>query len=67
MVDRGLSEVELREMLEHASHVRPDVVPGRWIVAARHKKKRWEAIVEPDEAGQLLVVVTAYPVVRDVK
>ena len=28
----------------------------------RHGGRPWEAIVEPDEMRQLLVVITAYPV-----
>src|ERR1700693_4062096 len=42
--------------------LRPDVVPGRWIIDARLRRKSWEVIVEPDSPAQLLVVVTAYPV-----
>jgi hypothetical protein len=41
MIDRGFSEVELREMLEHASTLRSDIVPGRWRVGTRHKHRRW--------------------------
>jgi hypothetical protein len=62
MVDRRFTEVDLREMLEHASGYRADVVEGRWLIETRHNRKDWEAVVEPDDEQKLLVVVTAYPV-----
>ena len=62
MLDRGFTEVELRDMLEHAEGLRRDVIPGRWVVVTRHRRRPWEVIVEPDLAAHLLVVVTAYSV-----
>ncbi len=62
MVDRGFTEVDLRRMLEHATRYRRDMVEGRWLIVTRHRRKRWEVIVEPDFEAQLLVVITAYPV-----
>ncbi len=64
MVDREFTELDLRQMLEDASSLRPDVEDGRWVVRARHRRRAWEIVVEPDEAERVLVVVTAYPVVR---
>lgn len=64
MEDRGFTEVELREMMQEAEGYREDIVEGRWIIETRHKRKRWEVIIEPDHAVELLVVVTAYPVSR---
>ena len=49
-------------MLEGARTYRPDVVPDRWVIDARHAGERWEVIVQPDPAEEQLVVVTAYPV-----
>jgi len=62
MGDRRFTEVDLRHMLEHAQDLRRDVVPGRWVVRTRRRRRRWEVIVEPDREAQLVVVVTAYPV-----
>ncbi len=62
MVDRRFTEVDLRRMLQAATRVRRDIVPGRWVVVTRHQDARWEVIVEPDVEAQVLVVVTAYPV-----
>ena len=62
MEDRGFNEVDLRAMLERASGYRRDIVEGRWIIETGHERRRWEVIVDPDVAVQLLVVVTAYPV-----
>ncbi len=60
--DRRFTEVDLRRMLEHATGYRPDVATGRWAVAARHRRRAWEVIVEPLPAEKLLLVITAYPV-----
>jgi hypothetical protein len=64
MEDRCFNEVHLRQMLEHALGYRPDAVDGRWVIDARHGRRRWEIIVEPDDIEHLLVVVTAYPISR---
>lgn len=61
MEDRRFTEVDLRTMLQRAQGVERDVVPGRWLVRARHRRRAWEIIVEPDASAQLLVVITAYP------
>ena len=62
MVDRGFSETDLRAMMEHATGVRQDVEPGRWIVETKHDSGVWQVIVEPDTIDELLVVITAFPV-----
>jgi len=62
MEDRRFSEVDLRGMLNRADSYHRDVVAGRWVVAARHRRRRWEVIVEPDRDARVLVVVTAYPI-----
>ncbi len=62
MLDRGFSEVELREMLERGATYRPDVVPGRFVIESAHDERRWEVIVEPDAVAELLIVVTAYAI-----
>ena len=64
MADRDFNEIEVRDMLLRASGMRPDIVPGRWIVATKRRRRAWEVIVEPDETVQLLVVITAYPLDR---
>ena len=61
-VERRFSETDLRAMLQEARTCNPDIEPGRWAVEAQHDGELWEIIVEPDEALQLLVVITAYPV-----
>jgi len=65
MEDRQFNEVDLRTMLEHARSYRRDIVEDRWVIEAHHEEHIWEVIVEPDIAGKLLVVVTAYPVGDD--
>ena len=41
---------------------RKNVVAGRWVIETRRRRRRWEVIVEPDPAAQLLIVITAYPI-----
>ena len=60
MIDRGFSEVDLRQMLEDATDYQRDIEPGRSVIATVHDNRRWTIIVEPDTALQLLVVITAY-------
>lgn len=62
MSDRRFTEVDLRRMMEHATVYDPDVVEGRWAIKARHHRRTWEIVVEPDYELRLLVVITAYPV-----
>jgi hypothetical protein len=64
MVDREFTELDLRQMLEDATALRPDVEERRWVVTAHLRRRPWEIIVEPDEAERVLVAITAYPVVR---
>jgi hypothetical protein len=60
MEERGVSEVELRAMLENATEIRPASRPGRWLVHASHGGRSWVVVLEPDETDQLLFVVTVY-------
>ena len=60
MEDRRFTEIHLRDMLEKAIEVRPDVVPGRWVVETRFRRRLWEVIVEPDISARVLLVITAY-------
>jgi hypothetical protein len=64
MEQRGLTEVELREMLERASSLAADVVEGRFVAASVHLGRTWEVIVEPDDLEQVLDVITVYPLGR---
>jgi len=60
MVDRSFSELDLRAMLEHARGYRPDIMEGRWVIVASHRRRVWEVVVEPDFETKRLVIVTAY-------
>ena len=62
MIDRGFTEVDLRQMLEEATGHRADIEPGRWVIESSHGHRRWDIIVQPDSGLQLLVVITAYPI-----
>ena len=65
MEDRRFTELDLRRMLGRAKGYRADIVPGRWVIGTGHRRQRWEVVVEPDAAAQLLVVITAYPLGGD--
>jgi hypothetical protein len=62
MEQRGVTEVEVRAMLEKATEFEPNVVEGRFMIHVRHLQHPWIVIVEPDAGANLLVVVTVYEV-----
>jgi Domain of unknown function (DUF4258) len=62
MEQRGVTEVEVRAMLERTTGFEPSVVDGRFMIHARHAEDPWVVIVEPDADAKLLVVVTVYEV-----
>lgn len=62
MEQRGVTEVELRAMLDRAKGVEPNVVEGRFMIHVRRRRGPWIVIVEPDADARMLVVVTAYEV-----
>ena len=62
MEQRGVTEVEVRAMLEKATGFEPNVVKGRFMIHVRHLQGAWVVIVEPDADGKLLVIVTVYEV-----
>ena len=40
MEQRGVTEVEVRAMLEHATGFEPNVVEGRFMIHVRHQRNR---------------------------
>ncbi len=62
MEERGLTEVELRALLQDADLLLPDVVEGRWAATGRRSSESWEIILEPDVQDHVVVVVTVYRV-----
>jgi hypothetical protein len=62
MEQRGVTEVEVRAMLERATSFEPNIVEGRFMIHVRHVQRPWITIVEPDALEKLLVIVTVYEV-----
>ena len=62
MEQRGVTEVDVRAMLERATRYERSVVTGRFMIHAVHMDRPWIVIVEPDIDATLLVVVTSYEV-----
>ncbi len=62
MEQRGVTEVEVRAMLERATGFEPSVVEGRFMIYTRRAQCPWIVILEPDADVNLLVVVTVYEV-----
>ena len=62
MEQRGVTEVEVRAMLENGTGFEPKVVEGRFMIHVRHLQGPWVVIVEPDADAKLLVIVTVYEV-----
>ena len=61
MEQRGVTEVEVRAMLERATGFEPNVVEGVHD-PTRTRQRPWIVIVEPDVDAKLLVIVTVYEV-----
>ena len=62
MEQRGVTEVEVRAMLERATGFESSVVAGRFMIQTQRGQGPWVVIVEPDAEATLLVVVTVYEV-----
>lgn len=62
MEQRGVTEVDVRAMLERATAFEPSVVEGRFMIHVATNNRPWIVIVEPDVDLSLLVIVTAYEV-----
>lgn len=60
MEQRGVTEVDVRSMLERATRYEPSSVEGRFMIHVIREHRPWIVIVEPDVDAKLLVVVTAY-------
>ena len=61
MAERDFTELDLRRMLDVAQTLDSDIVPGRWRILTRLRRRPWEIIVEPDAETQHVVIITAYP------
>jgi Domain of unknown function (DUF4258) len=62
MEQRGVTELEVRAMLERATRFEASIVEGRFLIHTQRGQDPWVVIVEPDAAARLLVVVTVYEV-----
>ena len=62
MIERGFSEVDVREILEEAIALSPGSRPDRWVAKCLWRGKRWDVILEPDPTVRVVVVVTGYRV-----
>ena len=60
MVDRDLTEVDVRHMLQTAVTVRSSSWP-KWEVRAWHRGVRWKLIVQPETQRYVVILVTVYP------
>lgn len=61
MDERGITEIELRTMLQETDKLEPDDEEGRWRAITQHAGKRWCVVFEPDMESSRLVIVTAFP------
>jgi hypothetical protein len=58
--ERGITEVELRRMLEHARRYRRSRHAGVFLVPGRLWGQSWEFVIQPEPTQRRAVVVTAY-------
>lgn len=59
MEQRGVTEVDVRAMLERATGFEASV-EGRFMIQTQRRQGPWVVIVEPDAEARLLVVVAVY-------
>jgi hypothetical protein len=62
MEQRGVTEVDVRAMLERATGYESSVVEGRFMIHVAHRRRPWIIVVEPDVDAKVLVIVTSYEV-----
>jgi hypothetical protein len=60
MEQRGVTEAEVRAMLERATGFEASVAEGRFMIETGRGQSSWTVIVEPDAEARVLVVVTVY-------
>lgn len=60
MVEREISEVDVRWMFSDATDLEPAARQGRWIASTRHEGEEWRLVLEPKHASRRLVVITMY-------
>ena len=61
MEERGLSDVELRSIVDRAVRVEAAHRSGRWLIVGTVGLRTRTVVVEPDLDEHLIDVVTAYP------
>ncbi|MFM9994173.1 MAG: DUF4258 domain-containing protein [Phycisphaerales bacterium] len=62
MEQRGVTEIDVRAMLEIAARIGRNHEPGRWAAHTTHDGAPWRVILEPQLDEHVTVVVTVYPV-----
>jgi hypothetical protein len=61
LVERGLTEVELRTMLSKEPwSIDPDPEPGRYRVLTSHRRLSWIIVVEPELESEILVIISVF-------
>ncbi|MEM1209078.1 MAG: hypothetical protein AAF586_10440 [Planctomycetota bacterium] len=53
----GLTDVDVRTMLELADAYREARVEGRYVVEAEHRGDEWDVTIEPDQTRGVITVV----------
>jgi hypothetical protein len=64
MFERGVSEVEVRAMLQHASRLSASPDGIRYLAHVQHAGDAWVVVLEPDPELQCVVLITVYNVDR---
>lgn len=62
MLQRGLHEVQARQMLEGAHGLRPQADGGTWCVLAMEGKQAWMFVIKPNLTERRIEIITLYPV-----
>jgi hypothetical protein len=52
---RRFTEIDLRDMMERATEVKPSHEIGRWLLVTEFEGEEWRVVVEPDLELKVLV------------
>ena len=59
---RHFDEVDLRTMIEDAVSMEPELLPDRWRIETKWRRRAWRIVVDVDDHRKRVRVVTAFPV-----
>ena len=60
MEERGLTEIDVRHLVEHATRFERSHHEGHWLLVAQRRRRKWIVVVRYDPELKSVFVVTAF-------